>query len=235
MPRYRSRGADYGKRLDRVSRGIRLSHLNGYTVTADARNCFGVVYRERDIRGKTRICFLESSSFLLVILAMTSAIPAHAMHSGIDPFTGRGRGFWSSLISALLATALFRCWNILLFFTGWGTMVTLISHYVYPLAIQPTLLTVLVPVASTQPFVHLKKIHIDWVPCSVSSSHTVPPLVLKGTTKVVGSGLRSSLAVGLSPASCGFMCPVWASINEATPTFLTQVSQMSCQSFQKWP
>ena len=75
---------------------------------------------------------------------MAAAIPAHAMHSGIDPFTGRGRGFWRSLISALLATALFRCWHILLFFSGWGAMVTLISHFVHPLAIQPTLLTVLV-------------------------------------------------------------------------------------------
>jgi len=82
---------------------------------------------------------------------MTGAIPAHAMHSGIDPFTGRGRGFWSSLVSAVLATALFRCWHILLFFTGWGAMVTLISHYGYDLAIQPTLLTVLVSIFVTQP------------------------------------------------------------------------------------
>ena len=71
------------------------------------------------------------------------------MHSGVDPFTGRGRGFRSSLISALLATALFRCWHILLFFTGWATMVTLISHYVYKLSIQPTLLTVLVSTVAT--------------------------------------------------------------------------------------
>ena len=76
---------------------------------------------------------------------MSGAIPAYAMHSGVDPFTGRGRGFWSSLISALLATALFRCWHILLFFTGWATMITLISKYVHTLAIGSTLLTVLVP------------------------------------------------------------------------------------------
>ena len=80
---------------------------------------------------------------------MTAAIPAHAMHSGVDPFTGRGRGFWSSLISALLATALFRCWHILLFFTAWGAMVTLVSHYVYELTVQPTLLTVLVSIVAT--------------------------------------------------------------------------------------
>ena len=81
---------------------------------------------------------------------MTAAIPSHAMHSGVDPFTGRGRGFWSSLISALLATALFRCWHILLFFSGWATMVTLISEYVRPLTFQPTLLTVLVFLVITQ-------------------------------------------------------------------------------------
>jgi hypothetical protein len=87
---------------------------------------------------------------------MASAIPAHAMHSGVDPFTGRGKGFWTSLISALFATALFRCWHILLFFTGWGAMVTLISKFVHPLNIPPTLLTVLVPVALTKPFHSLK-------------------------------------------------------------------------------
>ena len=81
---------------------------------------------------------------------MTAAISVHAMHSGVDPFTGRGKGFWPSLISALLATALFRCWHILLFFTGWGAMVTLVSQYVYPLSFQPTLLTVLVPIFITQ-------------------------------------------------------------------------------------
>jgi putative membrane protein len=74
------------------------------------------------------------------------------MHSGIDPFTGRGRGFWSSLISAVLATALFRCWHILLFFSGWATMITLISKYVHPLVVQPTLLTVLVSVVASKPF-----------------------------------------------------------------------------------
>lgn len=74
---------------------------------------------------------------------MASAIPAHAMHSGIDPFTGRGRGFWSSLFSAVVATAVFRCWHILLFFTAWGAMITSISKLIHPLAIQATLLTVL--------------------------------------------------------------------------------------------
>ena len=71
------------------------------------------------------------------------AIPAHAMHSpGVHPFTGKDRGFWVSLISAFLATVLFKCWHILLFFSGWGAMVTLISQFVHPLTIQPTLLNV---------------------------------------------------------------------------------------------
>ena len=138
---------------------------------------------------------------------MTAAIPAYAMHSGIDPFTGRGRGFWSSLISALVATALFRCWHILLFFTGWAAMVTLVSQYVFPLVFQPTLLTVLVSICClTVPFIEY--IHLDWVPCSVSSSRTVPPPASKGTTRVVGFGLRSSLAAGPSLVSCGSTCQV---------------------------
>jgi hypothetical protein len=71
------------------------------------------------------------------------------MHSGIDPFTGRGGGFLPSLVSALLATTFFRCWHILLFFSGWATMVTLTSEYVHPVTFQPTLLTVLVSITVT--------------------------------------------------------------------------------------
>ena len=76
---------------------------------------------------------------------MSEAIPAYAMHSGVDPFTGRGRSLWPSLISALLATTLIQCWHIILFFAGWATMIILISKHVHTLAIGSTLLTVLVP------------------------------------------------------------------------------------------
>jgi len=144
---------------------------------------------------------------------MAAAIPAHAMHSGIDPFTGRGRGFWSSLISALLATALFRCWHILLFFSGWGAMVTLISQYVHPLAIQPTLLTVLVSTMIPPLSPRIKHTPLDWVLCSVLSSRTVLPPVSRGTTRAVDSGLRLSLAAGHLLASCGSTCQVPAPMN----------------------
>ncbi|KAH8109472.1 UPF0187-domain-containing protein [Phellopilus nigrolimitatus] len=48
----------------------------------------------------------------------------------------------SALAKAVLATALFRCWHIILFFIAWGTAITLINEKVTSLTIQPTLLTV---------------------------------------------------------------------------------------------
>ncbi|TFK50425.1 UPF0187-domain-containing protein [Heliocybe sulcata] len=61
--------------------------------------------------------------------------------NAVDPF-GDKKSPWRSGVDALLATALFRCWHILIFFTGWATGVTLISEYVHNLGIQSTLLTV---------------------------------------------------------------------------------------------
>ncbi|KZV75513.1 UPF0187-domain-containing protein [Peniophora sp. CONT] len=55
-----------------------------------------------------------------------------------DPFSKR-----RSFASAILATALFRCWHILLFFGAWSTAICLISNYLVNLGIQSTLLTVL--------------------------------------------------------------------------------------------
>ncbi|KAG2357641.1 hypothetical protein BDR07DRAFT_1453030 [Suillus spraguei] len=49
---------------------------------------------------------------------------------------------WSSFGNALLATALFRCWHILIFFGAWSTAICVISRNVYNLAFQPTLITV---------------------------------------------------------------------------------------------
>ena len=61
----------------------------------------------------------------------------------VDPFSpGRGGGGLHRFVSAVLATALFRCWPLLLFYSGWATAVAVISHSVKPLTIQPTLLTV---------------------------------------------------------------------------------------------
>ena len=50
----------------------------------------------------------------------------------------------SNFFNALLATALFRCWHIIIFFVGWATMVTLINEKVTKLSFQSTLLTVYV-------------------------------------------------------------------------------------------
>jgi hypothetical protein len=58
-----------------------------------------------------------------------------------DPFS---QPLGASLVDALLATALFRCWYILVFFTGWATLVALVSIHVKSLAINPVLLTVCV-------------------------------------------------------------------------------------------
>ncbi|KAG1781157.1 Bestrophin, RFP-TM, chloride channel-domain-containing protein [Suillus placidus] len=53
-----------------------------------------------------------------------------------------GPSTWSLFGHALLATALFRCWNILIFFGAWSTAICVISHNVHSLALQPTLITV---------------------------------------------------------------------------------------------
>lgn len=60
-----------------------------------------------------------------------------------DPFAAPRR-FWPTLINAILATALFRCWHILIFFGGWSTTISCINALTHhKLVIQPTLLTVL--------------------------------------------------------------------------------------------
>ncbi|KAJ7457185.1 Bestrophin, RFP-TM, chloride channel-domain-containing protein [Mycena galericulata] len=48
----------------------------------------------------------------------------------------------ASFFNALLATALFRCWHILLFFAGWATMITLLDRHKFKVRIGVTLLTV---------------------------------------------------------------------------------------------
>jgi len=60
-----------------------------------------------------------------------------------DPtYTQHPRSAWSSFVQATLATALFRCWHILIFFGAWSTAICLISYNVHNLALQPTLITV---------------------------------------------------------------------------------------------
>ncbi|KAG0702548.1 Bestrophin, RFP-TM, chloride channel-domain-containing protein [Suillus ampliporus] len=60
----------------------------------------------------------------------------------IDPNTPNIPSTCSSFWQAVLATALFRCWHILIFFGAWSTAVCVISHNVHSLALQPTLITV---------------------------------------------------------------------------------------------
>ncbi|KAF8518639.1 Bestrophin, RFP-TM, chloride channel-domain-containing protein [Hysterangium stoloniferum] len=61
----------------------------------------------------------------------------------VDPFSPN-RSLTKGFINSLLATALFRCYHIISFFTVWAACVTLINaKNVYPLNFQPTLLTVI--------------------------------------------------------------------------------------------
>ncbi|KAJ3933930.1 MAG: Bestrophin, RFP-TM, chloride channel-domain-containing protein [Lentinula lateritia] len=67
------------------------------------------------------------------------------LHKGFktvqDPYAGRQRT-GASVVNALLATALFRCWHLLIFFGAWATLVCVLNAQGHRLIIQPTLLTV---------------------------------------------------------------------------------------------
>jgi|SRR5712675_484603 len=64
-----------------------------------------------------------------------------------DPFSS-DRTFNKAFWHAILATALFRCWHILIFFAAWSTTICVISDTTKNLGIAPTLLTVFVAVLS---------------------------------------------------------------------------------------
>ncbi|KAK7457089.1 hypothetical protein VKT23_010390 [Stygiomarasmius scandens] len=59
-----------------------------------------------------------------------------------DPFAPRQRP-GSSFINALLATALFRCWHLLIFFGAWATLITILNEQGHDLSFSSTLLTVI--------------------------------------------------------------------------------------------
>ncbi|KDQ13630.1 hypothetical protein BOTBODRAFT_146028 [Botryobasidium botryosum FD-172 SS1] len=71
--------------------------------------------------------------------------PIHRHHfvqsSRVDPFT-EGPPTLKTFANDLVATALCRCWHIILFFALWGTCITLICHKVHDVSVQSTLLTV---------------------------------------------------------------------------------------------
>ncbi|KIY72571.1 UPF0187-domain-containing protein [Cylindrobasidium torrendii FP15055 ss-10] len=66
---------------------------------------------------------------------------SHKGFSVPDPFAPR-QGPSSNFLNALLATALFRCWHIIIFFSAWSAMVTLLNNHGYHASFQPTLITV---------------------------------------------------------------------------------------------
>lgn len=71
-----------------------------------------------------------------------SSSQLRAVYNPNSPDVVLGSSIWSSAGHALLATALFRCWHILIFFGAWSTAICVISHNVHSLALQPTLITV---------------------------------------------------------------------------------------------
>ncbi|KAJ7202053.1 UPF0187-domain-containing protein [Mycena pura] len=81
----------------------------------------------------------------LEALAMTLRRVGTLTHKGFmpapDPFAPRRRP-GASFFNALLATALFRCWHILLFFAAWATAITVLDHNHFKVRIPLTLLTV---------------------------------------------------------------------------------------------
>ncbi|KAL6300331.1 UPF0187-domain-containing protein [Sparassis latifolia] len=64
------------------------------------------------------------------------------MHA-VDPFAAKRGGVFWQFLNALSATAIVRCWPLLVFFTGWATAISCISHFVHNVGIQSTLLTVI--------------------------------------------------------------------------------------------
>jgi putative membrane protein len=60
-----------------------------------------------------------------------------------DPFSHE-RAFGPTFWHAVLATALFRCWHLLVFFAAWSTAICVISETTKDLGIASTLLTVFV-------------------------------------------------------------------------------------------
>lgn len=62
----------------------------------------------------------------------------------VDPFSPgtQKSGTLHRFVSAVLATAVFRCWPLLVFFSAWAAAISVINNSVHTLVIQPTLLTV---------------------------------------------------------------------------------------------
>lgn len=73
---------------------------------------------------------------------MSSSQRTRALINNLNSPDSLGSSAWSSFGNALLATALFRCWHLLIFFGAWSTAICVISHNIDSLVMQPTLITV---------------------------------------------------------------------------------------------
>jgi hypothetical protein len=81
------------------------------------------------------------SHALTLILIQSFVESAMAGPSFPDPFVHE-RAFGPTFLHALFATALFRCWYILVLVGAWSTAICVISANVKDLGISPALLTV---------------------------------------------------------------------------------------------
>ena len=114
-----------------------------------------------------------------------------------DPFSHE-RAFGPNLWHAILATALFRCWHLLLFFGAWSTAICVISHTTKDLGIASTLLTVFVEISLCFDMSFDFPRHIAAsVLSSVSSFRTELPRASRDTMRAGNTGHRSYMPHGL--------------------------------------
>ncbi|KAF7299198.1 hypothetical protein MIND_00868500 [Mycena indigotica] len=99
----------------------------------------------------------------------------------------------ASFVNALLATALFRCWHILLFFAAWSTCITVLDDHHFKVRIPLTLLTVQVSSSTvSEPSNRI----LVLVPCWVSLSHTGRLPLLNAIMRADVCGHKLSLRLG---------------------------------------
>lgn len=115
-----------------------------------------------------------------------------------------GLSTWSLFGNALLATALFRCWHILIFFGAWSTAVCVIIYNGHHLALQPTLITVYVSPLILGDARVIYSSCLDLVLSLVLSFPTGLLPVLNVTMRDEGFGHRLCLEAVPSLAPCGY-------------------------------
>ena len=114
-----------------------------------------------------------------------------------DPFSHE-RAFGPTLWHAILATALFRCWHLLLFFGAWSTAICVISHTTKDLGIASTLLTVFVGILLRFDMSFDFLCHIAASVLSLVSSFRIElPRASRDTTRAGSTGHRSYMPQGL--------------------------------------